>query len=541
MASRWSARVALSAAVATGALARLWNLRDQVAGDDELHAVRAALRHPAGTLWRSYEKNDNCLPLTLLDRLWMDSGQPLTELVLRLPVLLCGLALLWWLPRAVERRLGGGVALALAWLLALSPLLVLYSRIARSYAPITLFGSLAAMSFLRWWLSGSRAAGALYALFAALTVYFHLIAAPFVLAPWLFAAGDLCVRPRTSARPKPLQILAVALATAAGLAAFLLPARESLGALFAVKSGEGALTSETLTGLASLWAGTRQPLLGLLFWAAALAGLILLWRRQSRLAVFSLVLVVAQLLGLAVAAPFLVEIPLIFSRYMIVALPLVLLWVAVALAAPWTAWPRPGPRATSLAAAAAIVALPLLSGPLADPAVRSSSFMHADDYLDFTRPYPTLPPQAASGFYRQPPQPGPIVEGPWPTSWKYGRTLLVDERLHGQRVIAAPYDETLADPRLRFRNALATPDAMLASEARWVVIHRDLAAEELQLPDAQAARGRYAVRAAQEAERQRAWAAQMLRLLPARWGAPVFEDERIAVWDLEAVRARGGA
>lgn len=537
MASRLPYRVALTAAVATGALARLWNLRDQVAIDDELHAVRAALARPVGELWRTYQKNDNCLPLSVLDRLWIDTGQPLTELVLRAPVVLCGLALLWWLPRVVGRRLGEGPALVLAWLLALSPLLVLYSRIARSYAPITLFGSLAAVAFLRWWLCGNRAAAALYVLFAALTVYFHLIAAPFVLAPWLFAAGDLCVRPRTSARPKWRQILVVGAATAGGLGAFLLPASDSLATLFETKSGEGALTTATFTGLLRLWAGTRHLSLVVLFWTAALAGLVLLWIRQRRLAVFSLVLVASQVLALTLASPFLIGLPIVLSRYLIVALPVVLVWVAVALAEPWQRWPTRGARLATSAVCGLFGLVLLLSGPLADPALRRSVFAHANDYLEFSRGYPKLADEQIPAFYRNLPAPGPIVEAPWPTSAKYGRSLLIDERRHGQRVLVLPYDESLVDPRLAFRNALQRAEDALDSPARWFVLHLDLEAEEEPLAKSNLLRGRYPVRAMVGSDLQRRSAAETRTRLEAQWGAPDVVEERIVVWDLERVRA----
>ena len=70
------------------------------------------------------------------------------------------------------------------------------------------------------------------------------------------------------------------------------------------------------------------PLLAWALWAAALAGLALLWRRERRLAAFSITLVATQV---AVA----VTRPAFTGRDLFVVLPVVLVWGAVALAEPW--------------------------------------------------------------------------------------------------------------------------------------------------------------------------------------------------------------
>ena len=289
MASRWTYRVALSAAVVAGMLARV------------------AL-----------------LPGPVLAR--------------RLPAIVCGLVLLVWLPRAVARRLGDGTGLATAWILALSPALVAASRLSLPAAASTLLAALAAVAFLRWWMCGSRVAAGLYAPYAALAGAFAPRAAPFVLASWAFAAGDLCVRPRTSARPKPIQVIVVALATAAALTLALSPAVASLfdprpGA-FAAALADAEADDPRLPW--ARWMATRHPVATLLFAAAALAGVLLLWRRQRRVLLFSLVLVAAQVVAMALDA----RVAVLANHDLLVALPAVVVWAAVALAEPWRAAQR---------------------------------------------------------------------------------------------------------------------------------------------------------------------------------------------------------
>ena len=53
----------LAAPVAAGMLVRCWNLLDQVANGDELHAVRAAVTLPLQQILVTYRPGDNCIPM----------------------------------------------------------------------------------------------------------------------------------------------------------------------------------------------------------------------------------------------------------------------------------------------------------------------------------------------------------------------------------------------------------------------------------------------------------------------------------------------
>jgi hypothetical protein len=127
-------RLGFLAVFLLGALLRLWNLGPQVMSDDELHAVRTALGNPVSRILVTYQRVDNTIPLTAFYRLLLDGGMKLNETVVRLPAVISGLLLLALAPLWVARRLGWGTALVFAGLLAISPGLVFYSRIARSYS-----------------------------------------------------------------------------------------------------------------------------------------------------------------------------------------------------------------------------------------------------------------------------------------------------------------------------------------------------------------------------------------------------------------------
>jgi hypothetical protein len=415
--------------VAAGAVPRLYRLGGQVLGGDELHAVRAALTHPLGALLATYQPTDTSLPLAALDRLLIDHGVPLSEALLRLPALAAGLLAPPLLALALALSAPGlsrGTRLLWCWFLALSPLLVLYSRIARSYMPVVLLSAGAVLAFARWWppagelaSSGRGRPGAAlaYVLLAALAVWFHLGAAPFVAAPLLFALGDLgaarLARRRTAAppgqRPGPpagrglarLALLAAALAAACGL--FLLPARASLAALVAAKRQAQSVSAGTWMTVLRLEAGTASPLLAALFWAAAAGGLLVLLRRRPRLALYTATLVAVHLLGILLLSPLGLGNALVLDRYLLPALPVVLLWVAAGLA------PPAGRACASPSGASPAGSLPTGSSPAGAPSAGV--------------PPPGSPPAAA--FPAGSPHAGSSPAGPPPAAsrWRAARGL----------------------------------------------------------------------------------------------------------------------
>jgi hypothetical protein len=172
------------------------------------------------------------------------------------------------------------------------------------------------------------------------------------------------------------------------------PAYPSLARLIAAKRQPQEVPAATWWGVLQLQAGARagQRLPAVLFWAVALAGLAALLRRRRRLGIYLLVLVLAQLLGILALSPLGLARLQVLDRYLLPALPVVLLWVAAGLAHPW--WPRQGRlgRAGQRLGAAGLVLAWLAAGPFADAGFRASSFMHHNDMVAFALPRATAPP-----------------------------------------------------------------------------------------------------------------------------------------------------
>jgi hypothetical protein len=535
---RWIAAAASLAPLAVGAILRLWHLPHQILGGDELHAVRAALEMRLGEILTTFRTDDHCIPLSAFDHFLLDRGVRLTEAWVRLPVVLAGLASLVLVPWAVAHRLRGRERRLLAWLVALSPLLVIYSRIVRPYLPMVVLGFVAFGAFDRWWLGVGGGGGpwrwaAAYGAAAAGTIWLHPVAAPFVLSPLVFAAGDALLRHREGLRRRLVALAGLGAGVLLLLAALVGPAARSLLAVAAAKGGKGQVHWKTVAAAARLQAGTGETLVALAFWAVALAGLALLARRDRSFAAYGVTLAGAYVAAVAVLSPFGAGHPLVFDRYLLLLLPLLLTWAAVGLAA--LARPGWGPLARVLPAVA--VAGLAAAGPLVRPAWWRTSFAGHNDFVQFERPLARMPAAAVPPFYRHPPAPGPLVEYPWPSAWHQGRSLYVYQQIHRRRVLVCSPEPRIRDPRLAFRNLVPpTPAALLASGARFLVIHRDLAAEERRLVDEAGRRGGIPK-----------WRRKLLRQaaaafageIRAAWGKPAYADPTILAWDLARARAGG--
>ena len=173
-----------------GATLRLRHLWDQPLLDDETAAVRAVLTMEPTALLSTFARQDFCRTTAAIARLLYEAGLPLSEWMFRLPGLLAGLATMILLPLTARRLHGNRLeAQIFAWLLAISPLLIVYSRIARSYMPMILLAALSTLQLVRA-LPSERLPPFLGAAILGLgAVWFHPISVPFLLG--VFATGGV--------------------------------------------------------------------------------------------------------------------------------------------------------------------------------------------------------------------------------------------------------------------------------------------------------------------------------------------------------------
>ena len=245
-------------AVLAGAALRLHAITDQVLVDDEWHALHALLAGGPRDVLLSFGASDHSIPLTLYDIL-LERTVGLSELGMRLPSLVAGIAALVVVPALLRDVAGPRASVTLAWLLAIAPLHVFYSRYARPYEAAMLASFVALVGLYRTthedrrWLWRAALAGALLAPWL-LPVVLPLVATPLALVA-LRALGG-----RRDPRPARTTLAGVALVLAGWLVLLGAPLLADAGALGA-KVGRGSLELATLLGASELLLGTPSAAL----------------------------------------------------------------------------------------------------------------------------------------------------------------------------------------------------------------------------------------------------------------------------------------
>ena len=319
-------------AVALGAFLRLDQFAAQVLIDDEWHAVHELLRLAPAQMFRDFGHADYSIPLGLLDA-FVARGFGLTETAMRIPMLACGLAMLVAFPLYVAPRLGRPTAAIFALLLAISPLLVIYSRMARPYA-ITLLLAWGAHAAFHSFDAATRGeprvwvtAGAGYAAMAALAAWLHPIVAPFVVAPLLWALVDLRHATPDARRSRFRRLAGLALATGVPMAVLLVPPLLAHPEALAGKAGIDGPSRDTFAGVWYAWLGTPSTIAVALCCALAAYGARDAWRALPvvRSGVLGIVL---TLLAVSLTGPAWSHNPLTLARYLLPFAPLLLLAAA---------------------------------------------------------------------------------------------------------------------------------------------------------------------------------------------------------------------
>ena len=548
--------------VLVGLFLRIWGLSGQVLLDDEWHSLTFVQDKSFLDVLATHGSGANCIPQNLINWLWLHTVG-WTETLLFLPSVLCAAAGLLLFPALVARLAGRTVALFFAWLLAISPCLVFYSRIVRPYSMVLFFGFLALLSLALWTRTGRRRLLLVYAVAGFIAVYFHLYAALPVLAPLaallalvLFRSRRLADTPWISARA----LVGAGLLLATLALVFLGPAH-ARNPWWLYVHGLSRVTAAGLWEFLSLLAGTRLAVSKLAFAALAAWGLREWFRKDFRIATLFASAWAAFFLLLAVATQDGMQAAIQLARYDIVLFPVAMLQAATALDALLASqFPRLAPGARTALGLLAIAGL-LAGSPLFRTCARPNNFMHhsafQDSYAAFdeTRsrlrqltPFPQMPRERLNAFYAavaaNAAVPG-LVEYPmyvgdglnlhWyaqhfhrkPVAVGYVPDVSFPPLPSGNQFTygAAPVDYVFNrigalgwTDRMRFRNlvSLADPNRLRRDFSGWLlVVHRDILLETLEFDSG-----------SREFIPPPGLPAQMT----AAFGEPTFADEWLTVW-----------
>jgi hypothetical protein len=412
-------------AIIAGAWLRWYQLGVQVLLDDEWHAVHKVLHSDAASIATTFGFADHSIPLTLYYRFLALHGG-LTEWVMRLPMLLSGIGLLVVAPLLLRRETTLPVRAAWVALLAISPLLVYHSKTARPYALTSLLTFIAIVAFRRWWLreAATKRWGAIYTAATVLAGWLHPITLPFTLLPFAYYGirALFAIRSATSAadaRPRLRRLILLGVLTAIPLAATLLPPLSNDWVRFSAKAGAHSVTPESVYRTLLMLFGIAHPAL-----LVVLAGLLglgtyrLWWRDRDWVAYLATVMLGAAF-AIAMARPQWLHHPGVYARYLLPALPFLLLLLAEGMVACLAPLRRPVAQAP---VAVALAALLWWFGPMPDYLYRPNQFMghlrFQYDYDPAHNPYVLeIPRDPIPAFYRElaqkPPRTLTLIEAPW--------------------------------------------------------------------------------------------------------------------------------
>ncbi len=535
----WSRAVASPAwalAVILAMLAGVWLRLDQFTGqvliDDEWHVVHQLLQHGPGAMFFDFGYADYSIPLGILA--WYEAQSwGLTEVMLRMPMLVCGIVALIVFPLYVAPRVSRATSALFAILLAISPLLVVYSRLARPYAITLLLGWIAHAAFHRFNGAhpGRAGAGLTYAFAATLATWLHPLIAPFALAPLVWGLGSAYRRAPMVRRATLRRLLLLMGATALMVAALILPPLFANPQSLAAKSGTDVPGIETLTGVWYAWLGTPSTTAVVVGVALAAWGAPEMWRvlPEARTGALGVAL---TLVAVLVSRPMWSFNPLTLARYLLPFVPLLLLFVAAGAARLAYRLAAPG-NARGWVAFGVVLALPVMAlvvdSPLG-PMLRYPNAQALDSlfYIDFrSERNPIVGYQAAiplSPFWarlaEEPPGSIHIAAAPFyfeSYDWDAPRW----EGLAHQKIVPGfltglcvdkRWGEVPLDARFRFRNAvhLADDDALARKRIDYVV---------WQKPYVQVSKSAPVAKGTDTAHCEAA--------LRAKFGAPAFEDSTI--------------
>ncbi len=376
----------LTAILVFGVWLRFDQFAYQVVTDDEWHALIQLMTHSPSQFLLSFGFSDYSIPLTFL--YWNEANWfGLSELGMRWPMMLASLLTLILFPVWVTRHLGWRVALVFALLLAISPLLINYSRNARPYALTLFLGYLAHYAFFRYWNhhKGRTATGVLYGLSAALSSWLHLISLPFVVAPLLQAGMPALTAWHKGNRTPMRRLMYLGAPTALLIALLILPPLLNDPGAMLNKSGSDLPNVDTLIGVWHTWLGTASPFAVLVCLGLAALGGARVWK-EAPLAKSAVLGLFLTLILLLLSRPAWIHNPLTFGRYLLPAMVLLLLAIA---AGAETLASRMAPKRGSLLSLPILllpVVLLMSVSPLRETMHRPNSYtLHSYFQFDFRK------------------------------------------------------------------------------------------------------------------------------------------------------------
>ena len=195
-----------------GALIRCYRVGDQIILDDEWHALNVVQNTGYAFIFSHLGHADHSIPLSLFYE-WLSHGFGLDEITMRLPSLIAGVAVIAIFPLLMRPWLSRDERLMTAALLAISPFLINFSRVARPYSLLTLLTACSLPLVWRWWKDSHRGFGFSWYVCTVLAAWLNPISLTISLAPFPWFGVEAMVAGATGNGWRPLfRLLALGMA-----------------------------------------------------------------------------------------------------------------------------------------------------------------------------------------------------------------------------------------------------------------------------------------------------------------------------------------
>lgn len=286
-----------------GILLRCWHWSSQLLLDDEWHALNFVLTRSFTDVLQQQGMGANSIPINIWTWIVLHTTG-CSEALLKLPSLIASILALFLIPWLVKRLWGNHVSTVTAALLAVSPVVIFYGRIARPYAPTMLFAVVSLLLTVAWLRDGRRQDILVSAACGALAVWFHLYAAIPVCAPVLVASYSCLTgqsggaTTRSAFHHLKIRDLAAAYGVFGVIVVLLVVIPNILNPWWTDVQGVDHATFDTAKTVMTLLAGSRSLMLGAVITSLIVAGLILMVR-ESRIVGFAFLLPFLIFMGVA--------------------------------------------------------------------------------------------------------------------------------------------------------------------------------------------------------------------------------------------------
>lgn len=333
-----AAAVLIGLAIVIGTILRLYLLPAQILVDDEWHSIDYTIISTFAYLWTHVSMDATSIPLNLYHRFLMDSAG-WSEIALRMPSIASGILGLAIFPLLAGRIFNRRVTVLFAVLLAISPFLILTSRVSRPYGLLAFLSLLSVLTACLWMLEGKKQYALTYAVASVMAVYVHVSALMSVLAPYVVAValkasetrrpGDAPAA-RVTIVPDLRTLLWTGLAMLGVWGILLLPALLNSWKEWSTTL-HSELTQDSLGEFAHVLAGTPNSALTLLFWGLTLTGFFVVWKKTPGIGLFLGSTGIAHILAIVLVRPAYMDDALGISQYCIAMFPISFLLAATGL------------------------------------------------------------------------------------------------------------------------------------------------------------------------------------------------------------------